>query len=116
MPSLGYTKQDFIDVIKAVSEGRIKTDDMCTAKIKLDDLVDGGFKELLHVSTDAPSMSFSRCARLILTSFQMRRTKKRTSRSWCSTILDCIIESLSAKASVTYPSMYPYMRKSTDQY
>ena len=44
----GYTVQDFQDVIKAVSEGRIKCEDLCTARIALDDLVEGGFKELIN--------------------------------------------------------------------
>lgn len=47
-PFPGYTAQDFKDVIKAVSEGRIKCDDLCTARIELDNLVEGGFKELIN--------------------------------------------------------------------
>jgi len=45
---IGYTAQDFKEVIQAVSEGKIKCDDMCTARIGLDDLVEGGFKELIN--------------------------------------------------------------------
>ncbi|KAK9897456.1 hypothetical protein P389DRAFT_57264 [Cystobasidium minutum MCA 4210] len=45
---IGYTAQDFKDVIQAVSDGRIECEDLCTARIQLDNLVEGGFKELIN--------------------------------------------------------------------
>ena len=46
--TIGYTAQDFKDVIQAVSDGRIECEDLCTARIPLDNLVEGGFKELIN--------------------------------------------------------------------
>jgi len=43
---IGYVAQDFKDVIAAVADGRIKCDDLITARVPLNDLVEGGFKEL----------------------------------------------------------------------
>lgn len=45
---IGYTAQDYKEVIEAVSAGKIRCDDLCTAKISLDDLTEGGFKELVN--------------------------------------------------------------------
>ena len=43
---IGYVAQDFKDVIAAVADGRIKCDDLITSRVPLNDLVEGGFKEL----------------------------------------------------------------------
>lgn len=43
---IGYTYQDFVEVIEALDEGRLKAKDMISAKISLDELVEGGFRAL----------------------------------------------------------------------
>jgi len=45
---IGYTAQDYKEVIEAVSAGKIKCDDLCTAQIALEDLTKSGFEELVH--------------------------------------------------------------------
>ncbi|KAH7371314.1 sorbitol dehydrogenase [Cadophora sp. MPI-SDFR-AT-0126] len=45
---LGYIKQDFKDVIKALGDGHIKPADMITSKVPLERVVEDGFKELIN--------------------------------------------------------------------
>jgi len=45
---IGYTPQDFREVIEALAAGKMQGDDMITGRIRLDDLVEGGFHELLN--------------------------------------------------------------------
>ncbi|KAL5322562.1 hypothetical protein ACEPPN_010535 [Leptodophora sp. 'Broadleaf-Isolate-01'] len=44
---LGYLKQDFKDVIKALADGHIKPADMITSKVPLERVVEDGIRELI---------------------------------------------------------------------
>ena len=52
---IGSTPSDWGNVIRAISDGRIKTDNLITAKIKLDNLVRDGFEELINVRHCLPN-------------------------------------------------------------
>lgn len=45
---LGYLKKDFEAVIGALADGSLKPEKMITSKIKMEDLVEGGFMALIH--------------------------------------------------------------------
>ncbi|KAH8672044.1 chaperonin 10-like protein [Tricladium varicosporioides] len=45
---LGYVQQDFKDVIQAISSGAMNPGDMITSKIKLENVVEDGIKELIN--------------------------------------------------------------------
>lgn len=45
---LGYLKKDFEAVIAALGDGSLRPARMITSKIRMEDLVDGGFKALIH--------------------------------------------------------------------
>lgn len=45
---LGYLKKDFEAVIEALADGSLKPQSMITSRIKMEDLVEGGFMALIH--------------------------------------------------------------------
>lgn len=44
---LGYQRKDFVEVIKAIADGRLQPNKMITRKIPLDDLVEKGILALI---------------------------------------------------------------------
>jgi len=45
---LGYVRQDFAGVIQALEDGRLKPEKMITSKIKIDRVVEDGYRPLIE--------------------------------------------------------------------
>lgn len=48
MKVLGYLKQDFAGVIKALGDGSLKPEPMITSTIKIDRVVEDGYRALIE--------------------------------------------------------------------